>query len=99
MPTGDYPTKIEDASFKVPSSNGMEIVKIDGLPKEDGWYWFTGKAAWTNSKEPNVLDFDEPIYWRCVPKYVHLPDEAHICAYLEFYIYESGEFWQIRKGE
>jgi len=77
----------------------MEIVKIDGQPTQDGWYWFRGKAAWTNSKKHNVFDFDEPIYWREAPnKYNEIP-EAHINAWLEFYIYESGEFWQIRKTD
>jgi hypothetical protein len=102
MPTGDFPTKIiltNRKPFKRSSSYGMEIVKINGLPIEDGWYWFKGKAQWILPTEKILIGFDEPIYWKCVPDEYNAVPEAHINAWLEFYIYESGEFWQIRKGE
>jgi hypothetical protein len=91
MSSGDFPTKLvlpKGEPFKVPPSNGMEIVKINGLPKEDGWYWFTGKAG---------EDFDEPIYWECEPDFYNGP--GNIRFGIDYYVYESGEFWQIRKGE
>jgi len=101
MPTGDFPTKIvlpKGVPFTVPHSEKekqMEIVKIDGLPKEDGWYWFTGKAKTSWSSKKVVADFDQPIYWINDAPY---PD-AHICGESECFIYESGEFWQIRKTD
>ena len=54
---------------------------------------------WTLSPEHPSLVFDEPIFWRVEIESLGVPKDAHICTQLEFYIYESGEFWQIRKRD
>jgi hypothetical protein len=70
----------------------MEIVKIDGQPKEDGWYWFRGK-----SKDGVEECFDEPIYWECEVAFYNGTPDAHIRWGIDYYVYESGEFWRITR--